>query len=160
MPVTAELLARVTDALRAEPDESGGPAVVIASAGGPPPMALLATSSVWLDGSTLRAALLGTASVVQRLGGSCTFMLTHADAVLRVSVEPATARPAGDLIVIEGPVADVRPSVELPWRLELRFIRQGGDDLARVHLRYWALLRVWLRAGARGEPPPPCSGGA
>lgn len=150
---SASVRERLGVALRSMPTEQGGPALVLATAGVPPAMALLSTGDVHLSGDVFRVAVHGGSSVVTRLEGSFTVLVPGADEALRVEVVDATARKTGDLAVLEGRLADVRPTSEPPWVLQMSF-RPAGPGGVQRHLEYWRSVRSWLASGATGEPPP------
>jgi hypothetical protein len=114
----------------------------------------LSTGDVVVDGDTARIAIFADNSAVARLGGSCTLLVPTSRGALRVSLQPAFVREAGQLSVIEGNVVSLRPSYEPPWSLRFEFfpvVEQGRD----AFVDYWAQVRSWLERGAPGEGPQP-----
>lgn len=142
-------------ALAQRPSVNGGTAVVLATAGPPPAIALLSTGDVSLQESRVRIAVYAGSSAVARLGGSCTLLVPAGSVALRAVIEPATAREAGALTVIEGPLRAIAPTVEPPWELTLSFRRSTDDAAAKTYVEYWGAVRAWLESGAHGIAPAP-----
>jgi hypothetical protein len=148
---------RFAAAIEPLPNLSGGKIVVV-MAGGPPAAAtLLSTGNLALDGNTLRVALHASGSITRSIAGDCLVLVDDRDCALRALVSPIQVRQAGPLEVVAGPIAEIRPTCEPPWKMLLRFDREDERDAAIAHVAFWASLRSWLEAGARGQPPdPPC----
>ena len=150
----AELRDALLDVVRPLPTVAGGAAIVVATAGPPPAITLLSSGDVLVDGDKIRLAVFADNSIVKHLGGSCTLLVPTHHGALRASLQPAVARPAGPLAVIEGDITSLRPTVEPPWSLRLDFrstAEQGGD----AFVDYWTRVRSWLERGAPGEGPHP-----
>jgi hypothetical protein len=115
---------------------------------------LLSTGDVVVDGDTVRIALFADNSAAARLGGTCTLLVPTDRGALRISLQPAFVREAGQLSVIEGNIVSLRPSYEPPWSLRLEFspVAEQGRD---AFVEYWAQVRSWLERGAPGEGPQP-----
>ena len=136
------------------PTTAGGMAIVVATAGPPPAMTPLSTGDIVVDGDTVRLAIFADNSAVGRLGGSCTLLVPTELGALRVSLQPAIAREAGPLAVIEGTIVSIRPSSEPPWALRLEF-RPTAEEGRDAFVDYWSQVRSWLKRGAPGEGPQP-----
>lgn len=152
--MNAELYTALTTAVEPLPTAAGGIAVVLATAGPPPTLTLLSTGDVVVDGDTVRLAMFADNSAVRQLGESCTLLVPTGDGALRISLQPATARRAGPLAVIEGSIAALRPSFEPPWSLRLYF-EPTAEQGTEPFVAYWAEVRSWLQRGAPGEGPQP-----
>jgi hypothetical protein len=150
----AELLSKVGQALERLPSASGGTAIVIAAAGSPPALAVLTTGDVFLEGDSIRIALHGGSSVPRRLEGGCSLLVPVGSGLLRVEVAPAESREAGPVDVIEGTVADIRPTAEPPWIPTMAFSPAPSGDVEPT-LEYWRAMREWLSGGAQDEGPTP-----
>jgi hypothetical protein len=149
-----ELRDSLLAALGPLPTRAGGTAIVLATAGPPPAVTLLSTGDVVVDGDTVRIALFADNSAAARLGGTCTLLVPTDRGALRISLQPAFVREAGQLSVIEGNIVSLRPSYEPPWSLRLEFspVAEQGRD---AFVEYWAQVRSWLERGAPGEGPQP-----
>ena len=136
------------------PNTAGGTAIVLATANSPPAMTLLSSGDILVDGDTVRLAVFADNSVVSQLGGSCTLLVPTGGGALRVSLQPAVARRAGPLAIIEGEIVSLRPSTEPPWSLRLDFV--PAEERGReAFVDYWTRVRSWLEQGAPGEGPKP-----
>jgi len=154
----AELRDAFLAAVRPLPTTAGGIAIVVATAGPPPAVNLLSTGDISVADDTVRIAVFANNSLVTHLGGSCTILVPTDGYAVRVSLQPAVARPAGPLAVIEGNIVSVRPSVEPPWSLHLNFRpaeEQGRGVFVDSFVDYWTQVRSWLEQGAPGEGPQP-----
>jgi hypothetical protein len=139
--------------LATPPDETGGRILVLATAGPPPALAVLSTGDVVVAGDRLRVGLHATSSAVARLGGAFSLLVPADEVALRVEVIDAVARTSGDVAVLDGRIAAVRPTAEPPWRITMEFRPDDpADPRVRPHLRYWAALNDWL-AGRSRQPP-------
>ena len=153
----ADLHSVLAAALAPLPTAAGGAAVVLATAGPPPAFALLSTANVIVSRNVLHVAVQTHSSVSRNLGGSCSLLVPHAGAAIRVELQRARSRPAGPLTVVSGTITAIVPTIELPWSLELSF-RPSGRPGMDLLLAYWEETRAWLEHGARGPgPAPPCS---
>jgi hypothetical protein len=150
----ADLLRKVEEGLETLPSRAGGSALIVASASSPPALAVLSTGDVFLEGTSIRIALHGGSSVAQRLEGSCSLLVPVRSGLLRVEVQPAEARQAGPVDVIEGTVVNIRPTAEPPWIPTLAFSPAPSGDVEPT-LEYWRSMRRWLSEGADGDGPPP-----
>ena len=155
-PVTfpPELRDALANALAPLPSAAGGIAIVLATAGPPPTITPLSTGDVVVDADTVRLAVFADNSAVTQLGGSCTLLVPTEVGALRVSLQPAVAREAGPLAVIEGDIVSMRPSQEPPWALRLSF-EPAAEQGREAFVEYWAKVRSWLEQGATGEGPQP-----
>ena len=154
MTFPAELRDAFLAALAPLPTTDGGTAIVLATAGPPPAIAPLSTGDISVDGGMIRLALFADNSAVRWLGGSCTILVPTEQGPLRVSLQPAVAREAGPLAVIEGDIVSMRPSHEPPWSLRLDFLA-AEEEGREVFVEYWTRVRSWLEQGAPGEGPHP-----
>lgn len=136
------------------PTEEGGIALVLCTVGPPPAIALLSTGSVWLEDDWIRIGVMAGSSAVTRLGERAVLVVPWRGTVLRALVAPATWRPAGPVSVIEGPIASIEPSKELPWVLQMNFVPSGSPG-SKEFLAYWKQLRDWLNTGGTDEGPDP-----
>ena len=146
----------LANALAPLPTAAGGIAIVLATAGPPPTITPLSTGDLVVDGDTVRLAVFAGNSAATQLGGSCTLLVPTEAGPLRVSLQPAVAREAGSLAVIEGDIVSMRPSHEPPWSLRLDFL-PTGEEGREAFVEYWTQVRSWLEQGARGEGPQPPS---
>lgn len=148
----AQLRDRFQAAVAPIPTVDGGKAIILATAGPPPSITPLSTGDIAVSGDTVRLALFADNSAVRWLGGSCTILVPTEEGPLRVSLQPAVAREAGTLAVIEGTIVSLRPSTEPPWSLRLDF--QPTAEVGReAFVEYWTNVRAWLEQGAPGEGP-------
>ena len=154
MMFTAELRGALLTAVAPLPTTDGGIAIVLATAGPPPAIVPLSTGDIVVDGDMVRLALFADTSAVRRLGGSCTILVPTEQGPLRVSLQPAVAREAGPLAVIEGNIVSLRPSAEPPWALRLDF-RPTADEGREAFVEYWTRVRSWLERGALDKTPQP-----
>ena len=154
MTSPTELREALLAAIDPLPTTAGGTAIVLATAGPPPTITPLSTGDIAVAGDTVRLAVFADNSAVDRLGGSCTLLVPTDRSALRVSLQPASARRAGPLAVIEGDIVALRPSSEPPWRLRLYFepAEKRGRD---AFVEYWTKVRSWLEQGASGDGPQP-----
>ena len=106
------------------------------------------------DGDIVRLALFADNSAVRQLGGSCTILVPTEQGPLRVSLQPAVAREAVPLAVIEGHIVSMRLSHEPPWSLRLDFL-PAEEEGREAFVEYWTRVRSWLEQGAQGEGPQP-----
>ncbi|MCA1730068.1 MAG: hypothetical protein LC751_11895 [Actinobacteria bacterium] len=136
------------------PTAAGGASIILATAGPPPTITPLSTGDVAVDGDKIRLAIFAGNSAVEHLGGSCTLLVPTHQGPLRVALQPAVAREAGPLAVIEGDVVSMRPSHEPPWSLRLDFL-PAGEEGREAFVEYWRRVRSWLEQGAPGEGPQP-----
>ena len=127
---------------------------MLATMGPPPTITPLSTGDVVVDGDEMRLAVFADNSAVERLGGSCTLLVPTDLGPLRVSLQPAVARGAGPLSVIEGEIVSMRPSQEPPWSLRLDFL-PAEEEGREAFVEYWTRVRSWLEEGAAGEGPQP-----
>jgi hypothetical protein len=134
------------------PTVDGGPAIVLATAGPPPTITPLSTGDIAIAGDTVRLALFADNSAVKWLGGSCTILVPTEEGPLRVALQPAVAREAGPLAVIEGDIFSLRFSTEPPWALRLDF-RPVAEEGREAYVEYWARVRSWLERSAPGDGP-------
>lgn len=147
---------RLASALEPLPTSAGGLAIVMATAGIPPAMALLSTGDVQIEGDRVSVVTYRGSSVSQRLGGGFTLLVPATDRAFRVEVTNAVNRSAGNVELVEGLLAGIRPSAEAPWLLEMSFRPDRPDDPSiPAFVDYWASVRAWLKSGTPGEPPPP-----
>ena len=154
MTFPPELRDALANALAPLPSAAGGTAIVLATAGPPPSITPLSTGDVAVDGDTVRLAVFADNSAATQLGGSCTLLVPTEVGALRVSLQPAVARRAGLLAVIEGEIVSLRPSTEPPWSLRLDFV--PAEERGReAFVDYWTRVRSWLEQGAPGEGPQP-----
>jgi len=139
------------------PDESGGAAIVLATSGTPPAMALLSTGDVFLTtDDRVRCCVYGTSSVVSRLGGAFTLLVPDDTRMLRVETIDARASVHGDVALVEGTLADVRPTAEPPWTTSMVFTpERHGDPRIGGFLEYWRAARSWLADPSSPPPQPP-----
>lgn len=154
MTSSAELRDALLAAVAPLPSTAGGTAIVLATAGPPPAMTLLSSGDISVDGDTVRLAVFADNSVVDNLGGSCTLLVPTDGGALRVSLQPAVARQAGQLAVIEGDIVSMRPSSEPPWSLRLGF-EPAAEQGRETFVEYWRQVRSWLEEGAPGDGPQP-----
>lgn len=148
---------RLGEILAPLPTEEGGVLVVMATSGVPPAMAMLSSGDVLVEQDVVRVGVVGTSSVVARLGGAFSLLVSAESAGIRVEVLDASATRSGDLAMIEGRLNEVRPTTEPPWLTEQRF-RPSHPAAAAIpaHLLYWSAVREWL-SGRRAEAPSPPS---
>lgn len=145
----------VTAVLSDLPGPSGGPALLLATGGTPPAIALLSTGDVFLDRDRLKAGVYASSSTVARLGGSFSVLVPLGTYAARIEAIEAHAVVGDNLAVIEGRVASIRPTVEPPWVLEMRFRPEPLDDFrVTPFINYWRGVRAWL-SGRSAEPPLP-----
>jgi hypothetical protein len=150
----AELRDAFLAAVAPLPTTDGGTVIVLATAGPPPAIVPLSTGDISVDGDMVRLALFADTSAVRWLGGSCTILVPTEQGPLRVSLQPAVAREAGPLAVIEGDIVSMRPSHEPPWSLRLDFL-PAGEKGREAFVEYWTRVRSWLEQGAPGAGPQP-----
>jgi hypothetical protein len=150
----AELRDAFLAAVAPLPTTDGGIAIVLASAGPPPAITPLSTGDIVADGDIVRLALFADNSAVRQLGGSCTILVPTEQGPLRVSLQPAVAREAVPLAVIEGHIVSMRLSHEPPWSLRLDFL-PAEEEGREAFVEYWMRVRSWLEQGAQGEGPQP-----
>lgn len=143
---------RLQRALQPLPTRQGGITVLLATSGTPPALAMLSSGDVLVDGDVVRAGLWATSSAISRLGGAFSLLVPAGEVALRVEAVDANATVAGDVAMIEGRLADVRPTAEPPWVASLRFTPSDpSDGRIGTHLKYWSAVRAWLS----GDGPPP-----
>lgn len=146
---------RLQDALEPLPTREGGITIVLATAAAPPALAMLSSGDVLLKDGTVRAGVWATSSVVSRLGGAFSLLVPAGDVALRVEANDAGATTSGDVALIEGTLADVRPTAEPPWTAFMRFgPSDPSDERIDAHLAYWTSVRSWLRDDGPAPTPP------
>ena len=149
-----ELRDALVAALDPLPTTAGGASIVLATAGPPPTITPLSTGDVVVDNDTVRLAVFASNSAAKQLGGSCTLLVLTDLGPLRVSLQPAVAREAGPLVVIEGDIVSLRTTREPPWALRLYF-QPAAEQGHEAFVEYWTQVRSWLEQGATGEGPQP-----
>jgi hypothetical protein len=148
-------LAEARELLRPLPAAGGGLILVLATAGRPPALAMLSSGDVVIgEDNKVLVGLHGDTSAAGRLGGSFSILIPSVSRGIRVEVTEASARPVGDVVLLEGSLAGVRHTSEPPWGITMQFFPQGTEGVAD-HLRYWSDMRAWLEAGAASRPPTP-----
>lgn len=148
-----ELAGRLHDLLQPLATEHGGRAVIAALGSDPPAIALLATGSILFDGERIEIVTERSSSfATAHPRNGATLVIADEVSVLRASIAPLATDFFEDLAVVSGPLVSIRPSIEMPWALQLRFT---PTDLAarRPFLDYWSSTRRWLLDGCRGSPP-------
>lgn len=148
-----ELRARLAELLEPLPTEEGGRAVIAAIDSSPPAMAMLSNGTVALHGGTLYLVIEAASSLATATPRtSATILVAGPLQVLRASLAPLSTRVYDELAVLSGPLTAIRPSVEMPWSLELGFV-PTGLAAPEPFLEYWAAVRRWLADGRRSRPP-------
>jgi len=151
---TDALLVAASAALAPLPTSAGGIVVVLATAGPPPAIAMLSSGDVHLDGETVRVAVHAGSSAGGRLGGAFTLLVPDGGRALRVEAVEATARVIGELALLEGRLARIRPTAEPPWTFDLSFHPESLAGVDRF-VAYWAGVREWLADPDRDPPTAP-----
>jgi hypothetical protein len=139
------------------PTEAGGVAIVLATSGTPPALALLSAGDVLVTAEgEVRCCVYATSSVVSRLGGAFTLLVPDETRMLRVEAVDARASVHGEVALVEGTLAGVRPTSEPPWRMSMGFEPDGpGDPRIAAFVEYWRAARAWLEDPASDPPEPP-----
>ncbi len=152
MSVPVGLLGAFTDAIAPLPSSEGGRAIIAVVDSTPPAMAMLATGSVYSVDGLVRCAVEARSSVAQAGATSATLLVVAERTALRVSLAPLSVMIHDDVAVVEGPIVAIRPSIELPWSLELSFLPTGAEG-GEAYLEYWRACRAWLADPESGPPP-------
>lgn len=152
--MTDELYQRLAALLARLPDETGGLAVVAAVDSSPPALAMLSTGTVVLDGDNVKMVTEARSSIATATPRtSASILVADEVTVLRASIAPLTTLRYEHLAVLAGPLTSIRPSVEMPWSLQLFFV-PSGLATRQPFLDYWHTVRGWLLDGCQGVPPP------
>ena len=152
MSVDPALLDVFQEALEPLPGSDGGRVVVAVVDSSPPAIAMLATGSVYTADGAVRFVVDAESSVATADAGSATLLAASDRGVLLVSIEPLHIETHGEVAVVAGPIVAVRPSVELPWLLQLSFVPSGEGEV-EPYLEYWRACRAWLADPSSGAPP-------
>lgn len=152
--MTDRLHQRLAVLLATLPDETGGLAVIAAIDSSPPAMAMLSTGHVVLDGDTVKLVTEARSSIATATPRtSASILIADEVTVLRASIAPLITDVYEHLAVLSGRLISIRPSVEMPWSLQLSFV-PSGRARREPFLDYWHAVRTWVLDGCRGSPPP------